>query len=182
MLTRALVAGIALLATLAVADAVRQAGGPAEPESPTPVARTTRWRIDRGPTPCRSLVPRACGRYLVLDGSVARDGQPFLERDHLAHAFPGRAVEPVEAFRVARAPDGALAVAVLDRRGQGALELWHGGKPIAAFRVPARSFRAGLGWSPAGDLVATFPRRGRPILYDRTGARVADVAWERRPG
>jgi hypothetical protein len=71
---------------------------------------------------------------------------------------------------------------VLDRRGQGAVELWQGRVPTAAFRVPAQSFRAGLGWTPAGDLVATFPRRGRPILYDRTGARVADVAWDRRPG
>ena len=181
MLTRALVAGIALLATLAAADAVRQAGG-GEPESANPVARTTRWRIDRGPTPCRSLVPRACGRYLVLDGAVARDGRPFLERGDLTRAFPGAAAEPVEAFRVARAPDGALAVAVLDRRGRGAVELWQGRLPLAAFRVPSRSFRAGLGWSPAGDLVATFPRSGRPILYDRTGARVADVAWDRRPG
>jgi hypothetical protein len=182
MLTRALVAGIALLAALAAADAVRQAGGRAEPESQTPVARTTRWRIDRGPTPCRSLVPRACGRYLVLDGAVARDGRPFLERGHLAQAFPGPAAEPVEAFRVARAPDGSLAVAVLDRNGQGAVELWQGRVPTAAFRVPAQSFRAGLGWTPAGDLVATFPRRGRPVLYDRTGVRVADVAWDRRPG
>ena len=172
MLTRALVAGVAVLAALAVADAVRQAGGDDEPAAQTPVARTTRWRIDRG----------ACGRYRVLDGSVELDGRTYLARGDLAQAFPGAAALPVGAFRIARAPDGTLAVALLDARGRGAVQIWSGHRAVAAFPVPARSFRAGLGWSPAGDLVATFPRRGRPTLYDRSGTRVADVGWERRPG
>jgi hypothetical protein len=184
MLSKAVVAAVALLAAVAVGDAVRQSGlFRDEPEARTPVARTTRWRIDRGPTPCRSLVPGACGRYRVLDGAVTRDDEPFLDRGDLARAFPGAPpAQPVGAFRVARAPDGALAVAVLDGLGRGAVELWAGRRPVARFRVPARSFRAGLGWSPAGDLVATYPRRGRPTLYDRSGARVAEVGWNRRPG
>jgi hypothetical protein len=183
MLTKALVATVALLALIAVADAVRQSGlARNDPEARTPVARTTRWRIDRGPTPCRSLVPGACGRYRVLDGAVTLDGQRYLDRAALGRVFPGTPAEPVSAFRVARAPDGALAVAVLDGLGRGAVELWNARRPVARFRVPAQSFRAGLGWTPAGDLVATYPRRGRPTLYDRTGARVADVGWERRPG
>jgi hypothetical protein len=182
-MNRLLLAAVALLVALAAADAVRQSGlFREEPEAATPLARTTRWRIDRGPTPCRSLVPGACGRYRVLDGGVTRDGDPFLTAAELANAFPGTPALPVRAFRVARAPDGDLAVAVLDGRGRGAVQLWSARRPVARFRVPAHSFRAGLGWSPAGDLVATYPRRGRPTLYDRNGDRVAEVAWERRPG
>jgi hypothetical protein len=183
MLSRAVIATVALLVVVAAADAIRQSSLVRdEPEAATPVARTTRWRIDRGPTPCRSLVPGACGRYRVLDGAVTLDEQLYLGRGDLARAFPGNPAQPVGAFRVARAPDGALAVAVLDGRGRGALELWNALRPLAGFRVPAQSFRAGLGWSPAGDLVATYPRIGQPTLYDRNGTLVADVGWERRPG
>jgi hypothetical protein len=178
---RLLVAGVVLLAAVAAADAFRHDGGAAEPARKLE-ARVTRWRIDRGPTPCRSIVPGACGRYRVLDGAVTRDGVPFLARSDLAQAFPGARAEPVRAFRVARAPDGALAVAVLDGRGRGAIQLWSARRPVARFRVPAHSFLAGLGWTPAGDLLATYPRRGRPTLYDRGGVRVAEVGWERRPG
>ena len=181
-MTRLLVAGVALLAAVAALDAIRPLGDSGEPAARQREARVTRWRIDRGPTPCRSLVPGACGRYRVLDGAVTRDGAPFLARAELARAFPGAPAEPVGAFRVARAPDGALAVAVLDGLGRGAVELWIARHPIAAFRVRASSFQAGLGWSPAGHLGATYPRRGRPTLYDRSGARVAEVAWDRRPG
>ena len=181
-MNRLLVGVVVLIAAVAAADTVRQLRGAGEPAARKPEARITRWRIDRGPTPCRSLVPGACGRYRVLDGAVARDGRPFLKRGDLARAFPGTPALPVGAFRVARARDGALAVAVLDGSGRGAVEVWSGGLPMAAFRVPAASFRAGLGWTPGSDLVATYPRRGRPTLYDRRGDRVAEVAWSRRPG
>jgi catechol 2,3-dioxygenase-like lactoylglutathione lyase family enzyme len=127
-------------------------------------------------------VAGACGRYLVLDGVVTRSGRPFLRRGALAAAFPGGAAGRVEAFRVADAQDGKLAVAVLDAAGRGAVELWRGPTVFAAFRVPARSFAAGLGWTPRGDLVATYPRRGRPSLYNERGVRVGEARWERRPG
>lgn len=183
MLTKAVVAGVLLLAAAAAADTVRNAAdGRDLPEARRPEGRVTRWRIDRGPTPCRTLVPGACGRYLVLGGVVVRDGRPFLSGAALSAAFPGPRVSPVVAFRVANGPGGALAVAVLDGARRGAVEIWRDGSLLGAFRVPARSFAAGLGWSPRGDLVATYPRRGRPTLYDHDGTRVAEARWERRPG
>jgi hypothetical protein len=183
MATRAIAAGIAVLAALAVADTLRHTGGTQErPEGLAPRAHITRWRIDRGPTPCRSLVPGACGRYLVLAGGVTLDGQEYLAPEVLRAAFPGEPDGRVEAFRVADARDGTLAVAVLDSVGRGALQVWRRGAIVGSFRVPARSFAAGLGWSPGGQVVATYPRRGRPTMYDLRGARVGLVRWDRRPG
>jgi hypothetical protein len=183
MFTKAVVAGVVLLAVIAAADAVQQTGEDrATAAAGRPEARLTSWRIDRGPTPCRSLVLGACGRYFVQDGGVTRDGRGYLDRRALAAAFPDASEVQVDAYRVARARDGTLAVAVIDAYGRGAVEVWSGRSLAGSFRVPARSFAAGLGWSPAGDLVATYPRRGAPVLYDRRGHRVAQVRWERRPG
>jgi hypothetical protein len=127
-------------------------------------------------------VPGACGRYVVVGGAVVRDGRSFLGADALLKAFPGTRVPPVEAFRVADGPNGALAVAVLDRVGRGAIEIWRRESLLGTFRVPTRSFAAGLGWSPGGDLVAAYPRRGRPLLFDLDGIRVGDARSERRQG
>jgi hypothetical protein len=182
--TKLLVAALALIGALAAADAIRDAVGEQRTASDarSPEGRITRWRIDRGPTPCRSLVPGACGRYLVLDGGVTRDGRPYLRRGMLDAAFPGGAVAGVQAYRVADSRDGTLAVAVRDGLGRGAVEVWRRRLLVGSFRVPPRAFAAGLGWTPGGDLVAMYPRRGAPVLYDLEGTRVAEVRWERRPG
>jgi hypothetical protein len=165
VLTRALIAAVLLVVAAAAADAVRNRGGAeAGAERPAEAAPPS-WRIDRGPTPCRSLVPGACGRYLVLGGEVTRDGRPHLRRGELAAAFPGAPAEPVHAFRVADARDGRLAVAVRDRRGRGAVEVWRGNELIGAFRVPSNAFAQGLGWTRDGTRVATYPRRGAPGFH-----------------
>lgn len=181
-MTRVVVASVALLAALAVADAVRQSvSRDAVPEPRRPEARLTSWRIDRGPPPCRSLVPDACGRYQLAGGSVQRSGRPFLGPGRLAGAFPVRPRGRVEAIRAADGHGGALAVAVRDAAGRGAIEVWRGLSVAGAFPLPASRFAGGLGFSPGGHLVAAYDDRGRATLYDLHGHEVA-VAGDRRPG
>ena len=181
MRSRAVVAAVALLAVVAVADALRPAVR-ADPDPRPREARLTSWRIDRGPPPCRSLVPDACGRYLVLAGAVQRSGKPFLGPGALADGFPRSPQGRVEAVRVADGPDDVLAVAVVDRTGRGAIELWReDGGFAGAFGLAPAAFAGGLGFSPGGHLVATFDDRGRATLYDPGGNEVA-VAGGRRPG
>jgi hypothetical protein len=181
MLSRAVVAAVALLAVVAAGDALRSAGQ-AEPEASPREGRLTSWRIDRGPPPCRSLVPDACGRYLVLGGSVERSGKRFLGAGLLAGAFPRSPHGRVEAVRVADGHGDVLAVAVRDLAGRGAIEVWRDDGGFAgAFALAPAEFAGGLGFSPGGHLVAAYDERGRATLYDLNGNRVA-VAGDRRPG
>ena len=182
MLTRLLVGAVVLVAAVAAADALRPALPGAEPPAPLgPRARLTSWRIDRGPAPCRSLVPDACGRYLVAGGAIQRSGRPHLDARMLGGAFPGRPSGRVRAVRVAEGFGGSLAVAVRDAAGRGAVEIWRGRRVVGSFPLPASSFAGGLGFSPGGHLVATFDDRGRATLHDLRGNEVA-TAGERRPG
>jgi hypothetical protein len=181
--TRLVVACVALVGAVAVADGIRQrVGGDESPEPRRPEARLTSWRIDRGPPPCRSLVRDACGRYLVVGGTVERSGKPYLGTDRLAGAFPGRPHGRVVALRVADGHGGTLAVAVRDAAGRGAIEVWGDDLRLAgAFPLAPAAFAGGLGFSPGGHLVAAFDHRGRAVLYDLQGHEVA-TAGDRRPG
>jgi hypothetical protein len=181
--TRLVVAAVALLVVVASLDAVRESvRGEPSPDARRPEARLTSWRIDRGPPPCRSLVRDACGRYAVTGGSVQRSGKPFLGPGSLGGAFPRSPHGRVEAVRVADGYGDLLAVAVRDRAGRGAIELWHDNGAFAgAFRLAPAAFAGGLGFSPGGHVVAAFDERGRATLYDLRGDEVA-VVGGRRPG
>ena len=180
-MTRFVVGAVAVLVALAAVDAVRQRvrGGP---EARRPEARLTSWRIDRGPSPCRSLVRDACGRYVVTGGAVRRSGEPFLGPRSLASAFPESPQGRVEAVRVADGHGDLLAVAVRDLAGRGAIEVWHERGAVAgSFPLSPVAFAGGLGFSPGGHLVAAYDAAGQATLYDVRGNEVA-VAGERRPG
>ena len=182
-MTRVVVAAVAVIAVVAALDGVRKAvGGDETPAARRPTARLTSWRIDRGPPPCRSLVPDACGLYLVSGESVARSGRPFLDARLLADGFPRAPRGRVQALRVADGHGDLLAVAVRDMAGRGAIELWRDdGRFAGAFALHPAAFAGGLGFSPGGHLVAAYDERGRATLYDLRGNEVA-VAGGRRPG
>ena len=164
MAGRLLVAAAVVLVLVAAADAWRS-GGRAKPE---PVAASL--LIDRGPAPCRSLRPFACGEFTVSRGTVRRRGQLFLDRFALYHEFPGRAHGRVIAERLARAADGTLAIGVRDTHGRSAVELWRGRTPLASFRVPAGAYADGLAFEHG--TVLAFGVTGAPAVYDRRGRRV----------
>ena len=155
MLTRLLVAGVALVTAVAVADGVRGRGG--ELDSPGPAATshpTARFLVRR--------VPDVEGRR----------SPPALAA--IARAFPGAG--RAEVAHVAVAPDGMLAIGVVrtvdERPVAAGVELWYARSLLRAFPVAPLSLAGGFGFSPDGRVVATYTADGRPSVYDRRGRRI----------
>jgi hypothetical protein len=181
MLSRLVVAAVALVATLAVLDAVR---GRAEPEPSAPAAASVRAigvaERDRAQGVGR-LVERAPGNYFRADGGrlgrrVVIGGREYLGHDAIEAAFPGPGSGWINVSRIELAPDGTLVLA-LHRFGSsgdvvGALQLWRARRLVSAFRVPARAFAGGVGFARGGEVIATFAEDGRVLLYDRRGRRL----------
>ena len=154
---RLVVAAVALLGLVVVADALRS---PAEQAAPSAASR------------------------LVIDLQSSRE-RASLSNALLAGAFPGRWPETLALSKVAVAPDELVAVGVShvpgNRRAAAAVELWDGDELVHAFRVPPGSFSRGLWWAGEGEAIATIGWDGRAYLYGRDGAELrknAYVAYE----
>lgn len=119
-------------------------------------------------------------RWLIerADETRGRRGAPSLRE--VVAAFPGPGGGRYDVSHVAAAVDGLLVVAVYRIHGlepiRAALELWRAGSLVRAFSVQPGSFAGGLGFSPTGDVIATFTLDGRPALYDRRGRHVPSGA------
>jgi hypothetical protein len=155
IVSRLLVAAAVVLVVVAAADAVRKGGaGRATPVTAAPPAADP-------------------GGFALDRGAVELHGMPFLARGDLSRAFPGGARGRVAAERLARASDGTLVLGVRDDAGRSAVELWHDGVAVAAFRVPVGSYAGGLDLERPGGEVAAFGVDGARVLYDRGGRVVA---------
>jgi hypothetical protein len=163
-----------VLAALAAADGLRRAGSG---------ERGAARAAEVGP-PVRAVAAgRALGHVAVgsfTRTSVVRQGREVLGSDEVADAFPGVREGTIDIAHVAVAPDGTLVLAVWRFPWTGgvrrALQLWHDGRLVAAFPVPAGSFAGGLGFSADGKLVATYSSdRRRATLFDRSGRLEASV-------
>jgi hypothetical protein len=179
MLSRLVVAAVALVATLAVLDSMR--GGT---EASTPAAATEREAAAPEPERAKGvgrLVERVPGNHFRARGGrydrhVAIGGRRYLSQATIQAAFPGPGSGWINVSRIELAPDGTLLLA-LHRYAPsgaivGAIQLWRARKLVSAFRVPAGSFDDGFGFARGGAVIATFAEDGRVRLYDRGGRRL----------
>ncbi len=156
---RLVVAAVAVLGVVVVADGLRSDPNDAAPGSSS---------------------------RLVIDLASSRDATSH-SVTMLAEAFPGRQPESLAVSKVAVAPDELVAVGVShvpgNRRAAAAVELWDGDELVLAFPVPAGSFSRGLWFAGEGEAIATIGWNGRSYLYDRDGVAIektAYVAYETR--
>jgi hypothetical protein len=156
---RLVVAAVAALGVVVVADALRSRSEDAPPSSPS---------------------------RLVIDLASSRE-RTFHSEELLAAAFPGRQPGSLAVSKVAVAPDDLVAIGVShvpgNRRAAAAVELWAGDELVRAFRVPPGSFSRGLWFAGDGEAIATIGWNGRSYLYDREGVvvdKMAYVAYETR--
>jgi hypothetical protein len=183
MVSRLVVAAVALVATLAVLDSLR-----GRTEASTPATAPARERA--APEPERAegiggLVERAPGHHFRADGGrlgrrVVIGGREYLGRAAIEAAFPSPGPGWINVSRIELAPDGTLVLA-LHRFGPsgdvvGALQLWRARRLVSAFPVPARSFEDGMGFGRGGAVIVTFDADGQALLYDRRGRRVPPSA------
>jgi hypothetical protein len=178
MLSRLVVAAVAIVATLAALDTLRGRSEPSAPAAaPGPEAPY------RAPG-FRRLVERAPGHHFRADGGrlgrrVVIGGREYLGHATIEAAFPGRGAGWINVSRIELAPDGTLVLALHRFEPSGrvvsALQLWRARRLVSAFRVPPGSFSGGLGFGRGRDgiVIATFAADGRQALYDRRGRRVA---------
>ena len=183
MLSRLVVAAVALVATLAVLDAVR---GHSEPSAPAaaPARETRVAERDRAEGVGR-LVERAPGHYFRADGGrlgrrVVIGGREYLGHAAIEAAFPTPGSGWINVSRIELAPDGTLVLALhrFAPSGDvvGALQLWRARRLVSAFPVPARSFEDGIGFGRGGAVIVTFDADGQALHYDRRGRRVPPSA------
>jgi hypothetical protein len=181
MLSRLVVAAVALVATLAVLDSLR---GRTEASTPAAAGREV-----AAPEPERAaglgrLVERAPGHHFRaaggrLDRRVVIGGREYLGHDVIEAAFPGGRSSSgwINVSRIELAPDGTLLLALhrFAPSGEvvGAVQLWRARRLVSAFRVPARSFADGFGFARGGEVIATFAEDGRVRLYDRSGRHLS---------
>jgi hypothetical protein len=177
MLSRLVVAAVALVATLAVLDSLRGRTG----ESAPAAAREAAAREPEQAEGVARLVERAPGHHFRADGGrhgrrVVIGGREYLGTATIAAAFPGRGAGWINVSRIELAPDGTLLLAL--RRyapsGEvvGAVQLWRARRLVSSFRVPAESFGDGFGFARGGAVIAAFAEDGRVRLYDRGGRRL----------
>jgi hypothetical protein len=151
---RIVVAAVAVLAVVAVADAFRDDGDAARTSTPK-----DGYRID-------------------LESS--REGT-WLPGAKLREAFPGARPASLAVSKVAIAPDEIAAIGVSSvsgrRPARAAIELWDGDQNLSAFSVPAGSFARGLWFAGDGRAIATVGWDGRGYLYGRDGRAIAGTAF-----
>jgi hypothetical protein len=176
MLSRLVVAAVALVATLAVLDSLR-----GRTEASAPAAATGREAV--APEPKRAegvgrLIERVPGNHFRARGGrhdrhVAIGGREYLSQATIEAAFPGLSAGWINVSRIELAPDGTLLLALhrYAPSGEvvGAVQLWRARRLVSAFRVSAESFADGFGFARGGAVIATFAEDGRVRLYDRAG-------------
>ena len=169
-MTRIVVVAVAVLAAVAVVDAVditneRRAAAPHDGASKAvPIA------VD-GPT--GRFVP--AGDYLRT--KVMRRGREYLSAQAVDEAFPSAEEGPFDIADLAVAKDGTLALAVYrfpaDRPMRAAVELWRERKLVGAFTLPPGTAGGGLAFSSDGHfLLVTSPDGRRTTVFSRSGHRM----------
>ena len=154
---RAVVAGVAILAVVALVDALRS--------EPPPTSRAQ---------PAR--------RGYLIDLESSRPGAD-VPRAWLRRAFPGADPATLAVSKVAVAPnDEVVAVAVSHvpgggRRARAAIELWNGDRVVRSFAVAPGSFSLGLWFADEGRALATIGWNERGYVYDRSGHTLPQDAY-----
>ncbi len=150
---RIVVGAIAVLALVAVYDAVQR--------DDEPVSRDT------------------SGDYRI-DLASARHENP-LPVSLLRAAFPGRRPASLAVSKVAVDADGMVAVGVShvpgNRPATAAIELWQDETNLRSFSVPPGSFSRGLWFAGDDDAIATIGWDDRGYLYDRSGKPLSGDAY-----
>lgn len=156
---RLVVIGVAALAAIAAADAVRGWGTGAERKLLTAV-----------PPPA---VLRDAGGFVAAGKPLTRvlhKGRLYLTAEQIDDAFP----PPLEGVlfaigHVASTPDGTVALAIYNFGTAGpptnVIELWRDGRLLDAFPVPPGTFGGGIGFTRDGRLGARAPRGDRTTIF-----------------
>jgi hypothetical protein len=168
---RLVVAAVLVVAVAAAADALRRG------------TETVAGRLPASEGERVTLVGRDPGEYAavgeVIRTRVLRHGREYLSPESVDAAFPLETVGAFDIAHLAKARDGAIALAVYkfpwSGGVRGGVEVWRTGVLVGAFLVPPGSFGGGLAFTRDGRVAALAPGGRTATIFARSGRREGEI-------